>query len=41
MDRGAWWATVQGDEKESDMIQQLNNNSDDVNIICMDVRVGL
>ena len=32
MDRGAWWATVQGDEKESDMIQQFNNNSDDVNI---------
>ena len=41
MDRGPWWAIVQGDEKESDMIQQLNNNSDDVNIICMDVRVGL
>ena len=32
MDRGAWRATVQGDKKESDPIQQLNNNSDDVNI---------
>ena len=31
MDRGAWWAIVQGDKKESDTIQQLNN-SDDVNI---------
>ena len=27
MDRGAWWATVQGIAKEPDMTYQLNNNS--------------
>ena len=27
MDRGAWWATVHGVTKESDMTQQLNNNN--------------
>ena len=26
MDRGAWWATVHGIAKESDMTEQLNNN---------------
>ena len=26
MDRGAWWATVHGVPKESDMTQQLNNS---------------
>ena len=26
MDRGAWWATVHGVAKESDMTYQLNNN---------------
>ena len=26
MDRGAWWATVHGVAKVSDMTQQLNNN---------------
>ena len=26
MDRGAWWATVQGVAKELDMTEQLNNN---------------
>ena len=26
MDRGAWWATVDGIVKESDTVQQLNNN---------------
>ena len=26
MDRGAWWATVHGVAKESDMTEQLNNN---------------
>ena len=25
MDRGAWWATVHGVTKESDMTEQLNN----------------
>ena len=28
MDRVAWWATVLGDRKESDMAQQLNKNND-------------
>ena len=27
MDRGAWWATVHGVTKESDMTEQLNNNN--------------
>ena len=27
MDRGAWWATVNGITKELDTIQQLNNNN--------------
>ena len=27
MDRGAWWATVHGTAKESDMNYQLNNNN--------------
>ena len=27
MDRGAWWATVHGVEKESDRTWQLNNNN--------------
>ena len=27
MDRGAWWATVQGVVKELDMTEQLNNNN--------------
>ena len=27
MDRGAWWATVHGVMKESDMTQQLNNKN--------------
>ena len=26
MDRGTWWATVHGVTKESDTIQQLNDN---------------
>ena len=26
MDRGAWWATVHGVTKESDMTEQVNNN---------------
>ena len=26
MDRGAWWATVQGVNKELDPTKQLNNN---------------
>ena len=26
MDRGAWWTTVRGVTKESDMTEQLNNN---------------
>ena len=26
MDRGAWWATVHGVTKESDVTEQLNNN---------------
>ena len=26
MDRGAWWATVHGVTKESDMTEQLKNN---------------
>ena len=26
MDRGAWWATVHGITKESDMTERLNNN---------------
>ena len=26
-DRGAWWATVHGVMKESDMTKQLNNNN--------------
>ena len=26
MDRGAWWATVQGVAKEQDVTQRLNNN---------------
>ena len=25
MDRGAWWSTVSGVAKESDMTEQLNN----------------
>ena len=28
MDGGAWWATVHGVAKQSDMTQQLNNNND-------------
>ena len=28
MDRGAWWATVHGVTKESDMTEQLNNSKD-------------
>ena len=28
-DRGAWWATVHGTAKESDMNHQLNNNNKD------------
>ena len=27
MSRGAWWATVHGAAKDSDMTQQLNNNN--------------
>ena len=27
MDRGAWWATVQGSQKELDKTQRLNNNN--------------
>ena len=27
MDRGAWWAAVHGVSKESDMTEQLNNNT--------------
>ena len=27
MDGGAWWATVHGVTKESDMTEQLNNNN--------------
>ena len=27
MSRGAWWATVHGVAKDSDMTQQLNNNN--------------
>ena len=27
MDRGAWWATVHGVTRESDMTEQLNNNN--------------
>ena len=27
MDKGAWWATVNGVAKESDTMQQLNNNN--------------
>ena len=27
MDRGAWWDTAHGVTKESDMTEQLNNNS--------------
>ena len=27
MDRGAWWTTVHGVAKKSDMIEPLNNNS--------------
>ena len=26
IDRGAWWATVHGVRRESDMTEQLNNN---------------
>ena len=26
MDRGAWWITVHGVTKESDMTEQLNSN---------------
>ena len=26
VDRGAWWATVNGVAKESDVTEQLNNN---------------
>ena len=28
MDRGAWWATVNGVAKQSDATEQVNNNSD-------------
>ena len=27
MDKGAWWATVNGVTKESDMTERLNNNN--------------
>ena len=27
MDRAAWWATVHGVSKESDVTQRLNNNN--------------
>ena len=27
MDKGAWWATVHGIEKESDMTYRLNNSN--------------
>ena len=27
MDRGAWWATVQGVAKELDMTERVNNNN--------------
>ena len=27
MDKGAWWATVHGVTKESDMTERLNNNN--------------
>ena len=34
MDRGAWQATVQGGQKQSDMTQRLNNNNS--NLTCYD-----
>ena len=34
MDRGAWWATVHGITKESDMTQQLNKNKQLLLIDC-------
>ena len=37
MDRGAWGATVHGVPKESDMIQQLNNNKPDKSICSVSV----
>ena len=30
MDRGAWWATVHGVTKESDMTKPLNNNKQQI-----------
>ena len=30
MDRGAWWATIEGVAKESDTTQRLNNSSREV-----------
>ena len=32
MDRGAWWATVHGGHKESDMTEQLNNNNLEISV---------
>ena len=34
MDQEAWWATVNGVAKESDMTQQLNNNKKCNMILC-------
>ena len=32
MDRGAWWATVHGGHKESDMTEQLNNDNLEISV---------
>ena len=32
MDRGAWWATVHGGHKESDITEQLNNNNLEISV---------
>ena len=32
MDRGAWWATVHGVPKDSDMTEQLNNKNETLNL---------
>ena len=32
MARGAWWATVHGAHKESDMTEQLNDNNLEISV---------
>ena len=38
MDRGAWWATVHGVAKESDMTWKLNNNN---NKYLLNMKMGI